>query len=161
MRRRVSSTAAQFVYDQSKYPPAEPGAYMRLRKSRVFFTGFSIGQLPFPKGVVRAVEQCKAYVCIHGMNALFAWPGLRPQVEIGQERELVTSLLLSSSIFNLGSPSRSLRRWSYILYAESKVEPLIEAMRHCRVEDWRAGLGRSSCSLLARPFVCECHSMSG
>ena len=47
---------------------------MRLRKSRVFFTGFSIGQLPFPKGVVRAVEQCKAYVCIHGMNALFAWP---------------------------------------------------------------------------------------
>src|SRR6516225_10801129 len=34
------------------------------------------------------------------------------------------------------------------------------AMRHCRVEDWRAGLGRSSCSLLARPFVCECHSIS-
>jgi hypothetical protein len=67
-----------------------------------FFTGFSIGQLPFPKGVVRAVEQCKAYVCIHGMNALFAWPGLRPQVEIGQERELVTSLLLSSSIFQSG-----------------------------------------------------------
>ena len=29
-----------------------------------------------------------------------------------------------------------------------------------RVEDWRAGLGRSSCSLLARPFVCECHSIS-
>jgi hypothetical protein len=36
------------------------------------------------------------------MNALFAWPGLRPQVEIGQERELVTSLLLSSSIFQSG-----------------------------------------------------------
>ena len=34
------------------------------------------------------------------------------------------------------------------------------AMRRCRVEDWRAGLGRSSCSLLARPFVCECHSIS-
>jgi hypothetical protein len=29
-----------------------------------------------------------------------------------------------------------------------------------RVEDWRAGLGRSSCSLLTRPFVCECHSIS-
>ena len=29
-----------------------------------------------------------------------------------------------------------------------------------RVEDWRAGLGRSSCSLLARPFVCECHTIS-
>ena len=29
-----------------------------------------------------------------------------------------------------------------------------------RVGDWRAGLGRSSCSLLSRPFVCECHSIS-
>jgi hypothetical protein len=29
-----------------------------------------------------------------------------------------------------------------------------------RVEDWRAGLGRCSCSLLSRPFVCECHSIS-
>ena len=29
-----------------------------------------------------------------------------------------------------------------------------------RVEDWRAGLGRSSCSLLARSFVCECHTIS-
>src|SRR5215471_7749043 len=29
-----------------------------------------------------------------------------------------------------------------------------------RVEDWRAGLGRSSCSLLSRSFVCECHSIS-
>src|ERR1700730_3389523 len=29
-----------------------------------------------------------------------------------------------------------------------------------RVEDWRAGLGRSLCSLLSRPFVCECHSIS-
>ena len=29
-----------------------------------------------------------------------------------------------------------------------------------RVEDWRAGLGRSLCSLFARPFVCECHSIS-
>jgi hypothetical protein len=33
-----------------KYPPAKPGAYMRLRKSRVFswsfFAAFSIGQLP-------------------------------------------------------------------------------------------------------------------
>jgi hypothetical protein len=28
-----------------------------------------------------------------------------------------------------------------------------------RVEDWRAGLGRCSCSLLSRPFVCECHSI--
>ena len=26
-----------------------------------------------------------------------------------------------------------------------------------RVGDWRAGLGRTSCSLLARSFVCECH----
>src|SRR6516165_5141687 len=33
-------------------------------------------------------------------------------------------------------------------------------MRRCRVEDWRAGLGRSSCSLLTHPFVCECHSIS-
>jgi hypothetical protein len=56
---------------QSKYPPAEPGAYMRLRKSRVFLRDFPIGQLPFSKGVVRTVEQCKAYVCIHGMMALF------------------------------------------------------------------------------------------
>jgi transposase-like protein len=29
-----------------------------------------------------------------------------------------------------------------------------------RVEDWRAGVGRSLCSLLSRPFVCECHSIS-
>src|SRR5205085_8546204 len=29
-----------------------------------------------------------------------------------------------------------------------------------RVEDWRAGLGRCSCSLLSRPFVCECHTIS-
>src|SRR5882672_3788941 len=31
---------------------------------------------------------------------------------------------------------------------------------HRRFEDWRAGLGRCSCSLLSRPFVCECHSIS-
>ena len=29
-----------------------------------------------------------------------------------------------------------------------------------RVGDWRADLGRSLCSLLARSFVCECHSIS-
>src|SRR5262245_58746945 len=29
-----------------------------------------------------------------------------------------------------------------------------------RVEDWRAGLGPCSCSLLTRPFVCECHNIS-
>jgi hypothetical protein len=29
-----------------------------------------------------------------------------------------------------------------------------------RVGDWRAGLGRSLCSLLPRPFGCECHSIS-
>src|SRR5208337_881535 len=29
-----------------------------------------------------------------------------------------------------------------------------------RVGDWRAGLGRSSCSLLARSFVYECHTIS-
>ena len=29
-----------------------------------------------------------------------------------------------------------------------------------RVENWRAGLGRCSCSLFSRPFVCECHSIS-
>src|SRR5271155_25986 len=29
-----------------------------------------------------------------------------------------------------------------------------------RVGDWRASLGRSLCSLLARSFVCECHTIS-
>ena len=29
-----------------------------------------------------------------------------------------------------------------------------------RVEDWRANLGRSLCSLFARPFVRECHNIS-
>src|SRR5208337_4182168 len=29
-----------------------------------------------------------------------------------------------------------------------------------RVGDWRAGLGRSLCSLLTRSFVCECHTIS-
>src|SRR5271157_3445162 len=33
-------------------------------------------------------------------------------------------------------------------------------LRPGRVEDWRAGLGRSSCSLLARSFVRECHIIS-
>ena len=31
---------------------------------------------------------------------------------------------------------------------------------HSRVGDWRAGLGRRLCSLLARSFVCECHTIS-
>ena len=29
-----------------------------------------------------------------------------------------------------------------------------------RVEHWRAGVGRSLCSPLSRPFVCECHTIS-
>jgi hypothetical protein len=29
-----------------------------------------------------------------------------------------------------------------------------------RVEDWRAGVGRCLYSLLSRPFVCECHTIS-
>ena len=29
-----------------------------------------------------------------------------------------------------------------------------------RVEDWRVSVGRGLCSLLARPFVCECHNIS-
>ena len=29
-----------------------------------------------------------------------------------------------------------------------------------RVGDWRAGLGRCSCSRLSRSFVCECHNIS-
>jgi hypothetical protein len=76
--------------DPNRPPRANqlPGAYMRLRKSRVFFTGFSIGQLPFPKGVVRAVEQCKAYVCIHGMNAplCLAAPSGQPPKPAGSRR---------------------------------------------------------------------------
>jgi hypothetical protein len=57
-----------------KYPPAKPGAYMRLRKSRVFFRGIFYRTIAFVKDVVRAVEQREAFVCIHGMIALFAWP---------------------------------------------------------------------------------------
>src|SRR6478672_6889947 len=61
-----------------KYPPAKPGAYMRLRKSRVFswsfFRGIFYRTIAFVKDVVRAVEQREACVCIHGMIALFAWP---------------------------------------------------------------------------------------
>jgi hypothetical protein len=57
---------------------AEPGAYMRLRKSRVFswsfFRGIFYRTIAFVKDVVRAVEQREACVCIHGMIALFAWP---------------------------------------------------------------------------------------
>jgi hypothetical protein len=29
-----------------------------------------------------------------------------------------------------------------------------------RVGDWRAGVGRSMCYVLPRPFGCECHSIS-
>ena len=29
-----------------------------------------------------------------------------------------------------------------------------------RVEDWRVSVGRLLCSLLARPFVCECHNIT-
>ena len=44
-----------------------------------------------------------------------------------------------------------LSHWQWLRFPS----PLIS-----RVEDWRAGLGRSSCSLLARSFVCECHTIS-
>ena len=37
---------------------------------------------------------------------------------------------------------------------------VLECMLLSRVEDWRAGLGRSLCSPLSRSFVCECHSIS-
>ena len=51
---------------------------MRLRKSRVFswsfFRGIFYRTIAFVKDVVRAVEQREAFVCIHGMIALFAWP---------------------------------------------------------------------------------------
>jgi len=48
---------------------------MWLRKSRGFFSAvFSHRTIAFAKGVVRAVEQRKARVCIHGMIVLFAWP---------------------------------------------------------------------------------------
>jgi hypothetical protein len=42
------------------------------------FTGFSIGQLPFSKGVVRAVEQCKAYVCSKSVTIRdrFGWDAI-------------------------------------------------------------------------------------
>ena len=44
------SSLATGVLKAGNYPPAKPGAYMRLRKSRVFrgvfFAAFSIGQLP-------------------------------------------------------------------------------------------------------------------
>src|SRR5271165_6117761 len=31
---------------------------------------------------------------------------------------------------------------------------------YAQTVDWRAGLGRSLCSVLARSFVCECHTIS-
>jgi hypothetical protein len=37
---------------------------------------------------------------------------------------------------------------------------LYESREFGRVERWRGGLGRSWFSLLARPFVCECHNIS-
>ena len=48
---------------------------------------------------------------------------------------------------------------------EPRAEPRgMRAAQHAlgsgRVGDWRAGLGRSLCSLLARSFVCECHTIS-
>src|SRR5271169_3078094 len=39
-------------------------------------------------------------------------------------------------------------------------KPLCRTITGGRVGDWRAGLGRSSCSPLARSFVCECHTIS-
>src|SRR5262245_38184490 len=40
----------------------------------------------------------------------------------------------------------------------SRLTPPVQGPGGGRVEDWRAGLGRCSCSLLTRPFVCECHN---
>ena len=42
----------------------------------------------------------------------------------------------------------------------SMVPPWLSFHLIGRVEDWRAGLGRSLGSLLSRPFVCECPTIS-
>ncbi len=42
---------------------------------------------------------------------------------------------------------------------EAHADYLLDLSLRGRVGDWRAGLGRSSCSLLARSFVCECHTI--
>jgi len=47
---------------------------------------FSSRTISFAKGVVRADEQREAYVCIHGMMALFAWPrrAVNPRIPQGR-----------------------------------------------------------------------------
>src|ERR1035437_6208679 len=54
---------------------------------------------------------------------------------------------------------RILRRSETTLWSSRPEEFHLQALPG-RVEDWRAGVGRSLYSLLPRPFVCECHTIS-
>ncbi len=65
---------------------------------------------------------------------------LRALAELGPSVMEITSIRVCHS--------RPISRESGIMFSES------------RVERWRGGLGRSWFSLLARPFVCECHNIS-
>ena len=51
-------------------------------------------------------------------------------------------------------------QWYRTTALEDLLQVAAESVYDGRVEDWRAGVGRSLCSLLTRPFVCECHSIS-
>ena len=81
-----------------------------------------------------------------------------------------TDAILASSARCLLCPESD-RRPIYAACRDGRVEDGRGSLGHAaalrfpspligRVEDWRAGVGRSLCSLLSRPFVCECHTIS-
>jgi hypothetical protein len=58
-----------------------------------------------------------------------------------------------------GPPLAPLRWWHSSHVTKSPVPDGL-AVLDGRVEGWRAGLGRCLCSVLPRPFVCGCHTIS-
>jgi hypothetical protein len=68
----------------------------------------------------------------------------------------VAVVAIQAEIANLRHPIPVLHRRVRTLDADANARRRLVG----RVGDWRAGLGRSSCSLLARSFVCECHTIS-
>ena len=75
------------TFSPSKYPPAEPGAYMRLRKSRVFLRDFPSDNCPFPRASY--VRLNNEGVCLHSWHECplcLAAPSGQPPKPAGSRR---------------------------------------------------------------------------
>ena len=92
-------------------------------------------------------------------------PGMGSTIRSLSELAPRSDEALKTAIFReLTEPDLTPLEYAALLDAllEAGFEPAIEhaVVQLGRVGDWRAGLGRSLCSLLARSFVCECHTIS-